>query len=189
MSEGGVTVYKDSRDGNMYTVTKINGKLFMTENLRLAPGTTLTSQNSNISASSYTLPTTSLTSGNSYTEARSACSSNTTYGCYYNFCAASAGTVCQNTSKVDASYDICPKGWRFPTFSEMNNIHNYETEYAPIVSGYYNNGFTNERGVWWDATGASATDQYNVVYDGGSSFGNASFGNKSYGFSVRCIKS
>ena len=44
-------------------------------------------------------------------------------GVYYNYCAASAGTYCggseigipNQSSAVDATYDICPTGWRMPT--------------------------------------------------------------------------
>ena len=91
----------DQRDGNVYTVRYINGACWMTQNLRLAGGQTLTSEDSNV-ASSWEFPSDSLTLGNSYTEARSAINSNTSYGGYYNYCAASAGT-CSSSSAQDAA--------------------------------------------------------------------------------------
>ena len=108
----------DTRDGSDYTVRYINGNCWMTQNLRLSGGRTLTSADSNV-ASSWSFPSTSLTSGNSYTDAYSTIRSNTSYGGYYNFCAASAGTVCTGTATIDATYDICPKGWRLPTRNEF----------------------------------------------------------------------
>ena len=68
-SDGATATLKDRRDNNSYTIAKINGNCWMTQNLRIAGGTTLTSTYSNVS-SSYTIPTTDLTTGNSYTEGR-----------------------------------------------------------------------------------------------------------------------
>ena len=45
----------DMRDGNDYTVRYINGNCWMTQNLRIAGGTTLNNSTSNV-ASNYTLP-------------------------------------------------------------------------------------------------------------------------------------
>ena len=78
----------------------------MTQNLRIAGGTTLNSSNSNIS-SSYIIPATEVYD-----------SGNTTDGCWYNFCTASAGTVCSASDDVDATSDICPSGWRLPNSGE-----------------------------------------------------------------------
>ena len=88
----------DSRDGSDYTVRYINGNCWMTQNLRLSGGRTLTSADSNV-ASNWSFPSTEL-AGNSYsyTAPQSTISSNTSYGGYYNFCAASAGTNCQTSS-------------------------------------------------------------------------------------------
>ena len=105
-SNGNVTVV-DSRDNNSYTVRYINGACWMTQNLRLSGGRTLTSADSNV-ASSWYFPNTSLTSGSSYTDARSVISSKTSYGGYYNFCAVSAGTDCASYSASNITYDICP---------------------------------------------------------------------------------
>ena len=179
----------DQRDGNVYTVRYINDACWMTQNLRLSGGRTLTSADSNV-ASSWSFPSNSLTSGNSFTEARSLISSNTSYGGYYNYCAASAGTVCNYTTEQDATQDICPKGWRLPTNSEQEGITSYTSAFSPVYSGHYYNGTlggTGSFGFWWSATASSSDNQYFLDYRSGSL--DTSSINKRGGLSVRCIRS
>ena len=178
----------DKRDGSDYAVRYINGNCWMTQNLRLSGGRTLTSADSNV-ASSWSFPSTSLTSGDSYTEARSLISSNTSYGGYYNYCAASAGTVCSQT-RQDATYDICPKGWRLPTITEQQGIRSYSSAFSPVYSGRYNDGslnFTGTNGYWWSSTAITGNSQYNLYYRSGR-LGTESL-DKNLGFSVRCVRS
>ena len=179
----------DTRDNNTYTVRYINGNCWMTQNLRLSGGRTLTSADSNV-ASSWYFPSTSLTSGNSYTDAYSTISSNTSYGGYYNFCAASAGTSCQTSTTTNTTYDICPKGWRLPTDNEQSGIRSYSSAFSPVYSGYYRDGSlrsTGSRGRWWSSTADSNDSQYGLGYDSGNLY--ASGGLKNFGLSVRCIRS
>ena len=162
----------------------------MTQNLRLSGGRTLTSADSNI-ASSWSFPSTSLTSGNSYTDARYAV--NSTYGGYYNYCAASAGTVCNDTTKQDATYDICPKGWRLPTYSEQNSITgtSYISAFSPVLGGYYRKGsfmMGNSFGYWWSSTAYKSGDQYKLWYNG-DRMATIYTGINTDGNSIRCIRS
>ena len=178
----------DSRDGSDYTVRYINGNCWMTQNLRLSGGRTLTSADSNV-ASSWSFPSTSLTSGNSYTDARYAVDS--TYGGYYNHCAASAGTNCQTSTQYDTTYDICPKGWRLPTQSEFAGIVSYSSAFSPVYSGNYYTGSlrnTGSRGYWWSSTAYSSGYQYFLSYYSGSLDTSYNF-SKCVGFSVRCVRS
>ena len=178
----------DTRDNNTYTVRYINGNCWMTQNLRLSGGRTLTSADSNV-ASSWYFPNTSLTSGDSYTDAYSTISSNTSYGGYYNFCAASAGTNCQTSSTTNTTYDICPKGWRLPTDNEQSGITSYSSAFSPVYSGRYNGGSlygTGSWGYWWSSTARSNSSQYNLAYNSGSL--DSVSGGKLVGFSVRCVK-
>ena len=177
----------DRRDNNTYTVRYINGNCWMTQNLRLAGGTTLTSTYSNVS-SSYTIPTTDLTSGNSYTDGRIHNSGNTTTGYWYNYCAASAGTVCSQTQQ-DASYDICPKGWRLPTRTEFDGITSYISAFSPVTGGFYYDGsLTNTSlGFWWSSTAYNIYNQYSLRYYNGS-LDTVSV-SKNFGHYVRCIRS
>ena len=179
----------DTRDNNTYTVRYINGNCWMTENLRLSGGRTLTSADSNV-ASGWEFPSTEL-AGNSYTytEPQMTISSDTSYGGYYNFCAASAGTNCQTSSTYNTTYDICPKGWRLPTRSEFAGIVSYSSAFSPVYSGYYRDGSlvnTGSRGYWWSSTAYSSDNQYFLGYYSGSL--RTDFSYKRYGFSVRCVK-
>ena len=185
----------DRRDDNDYTVRYINGACWMTQNLRLAGGQTLTSEESNI-VGSWEFPNNSLTLGDSFTEARSILSDNPDpdtaleYGGYYNYCAASAGTVCNNTTKQDATQDICPKGWRLPTHSEQSGITGYVSAFSPVLSGLYSSGSllsTGSTGRWWSATAANINNQYYLYYGGSSLYTNTN--RKNFGNSVRCIRS
>ena len=180
----------DIRDNNDYTVRYINGNCWMTQNLRLAGGTTLTSTYSNVS-SSYTIPTTDLTSGNSLTDGRIHNSGNTTTGYWYNSCAASAGTNCQTSTTTNTTYDICPKGWRLPTNSEFSGITgtSYISTFSPITGGYYSGGSLRNTsfGYWWSSTAYNSANQYYLYYDGSSLITN--FSSKDIGHYVRCIRS
>ena len=189
-SDGATATLRDRRDNNTYTIAKIYGNCWMTQNLRIAGGTTLTSTYSNVS-SSYTIPTTDLTTGdNSYTQGEIHNSGNTTNGYWYNYCAASAGTVCSQT-KQDASYDICPKGWRLPTNSEFGTItgSSYISAFSPVTGGYYSSGslLNTSYGYWWSSTALSINNQYYLDYNG-SSLDTSNL--RKYGGSyVRCIQS
>ena len=185
----------DRRDGNDYTVRYINGACWMTQNLRLAGGQTLTSEESNI-VGSWEFPNNSLTLGNSYTEARSILSDNPNpdtaleYGGYYNYCAASAGTVCNDTTEQDATQDICPKGWRLPTHNEQSGITGYASAFSPVYSGYYYGrslSGTGSYGYWWSATARSSAYQYGLNYISDSLYTNDGR-YKYFGLSVRCVR-
>ena len=189
--DGATATLKDRRDNNSYTIAKINGNCWMTQNLRLAGGTTLTSTYSNVS-SSYTIPTTDLTSGNSYTDGRIHNSGDTTTGYWYNFCAASAGTNCQTSTATNTTYDICPEGWRLPTNSEFSGITgtSYISAFSPVTGGYYYYGslVVTSSGYWWSSTANGSSNQYGLYYDGSSLYTLSGYG-KSNGYYVRCIRS
>ena len=93
----------DQRDGSTYTVSNINGRWWMTQNLRITG--TISAAGSNFEGESFNVSTADLTAGDSYTEPRSHYDDDTTYGAYYNYCAASAGTVCNDTEQKTATSD------------------------------------------------------------------------------------
>ena len=200
-TNGETATLTDTRDNNTYTVAKLpDGACWMTQNLRLSSTTEdgssriLTSADSNVTQN-WTFPTGSLTSGDSYTEARSTISTDPEhaleYGGYYNYCAASAGSVCDDITEQNATQDICPKGWRLPTYNEQSGIRSYVSAFSPIYSGFYYNGSlhnTGSYGSWWSATAGNydSGSQYYLYYNAGSM--NASLNAKYRGFSVRCIR-
>ena len=178
---------RDRRDNNTYTVRYINGNCWMTQNLRLSGGRTLTTSDSNVTSNWY-FPSTQLAgASDSYTESQMTISSNASYGGYYNYCAASAGTICKNTYS-ETTQDICPKSWRLPTRSELDGITSYIYTFLPISSGaYYSGSFYSPVGVWWSATASDPAARYYLIYK--DSTLSTSFGYKTYGHSVRCIRS
>ena len=193
-SDADLTV-TDRRDDNDYTVRYINGACWMTQNLRLAGGQTLTLEDSNV-VGSWEFPNNSLTLGNSYTEARSDISDDpehsTEYGGYYNYCAASAGTVCSSSSAQNATQDVCPKGWRLPNYDEMNGITGSASVFAPVYSGYYDNGSlkdANSYGYWWSSTALNSDLQFYIDYYSGSLYAGFRNNTRYNGGSVRCIRS
>ena len=192
----------DRRDSNIYTVRYINNACWMTSNLRLSGGRTLTPSDSNV-AISWSFPNNSLDKdstnyiGNSYTEAGFVISDDPRYakeyGGYYNYCAASAGSVCEQTER-GATQSICPAGWTLPTGgsnSQQSGITSFVDAFSPVLSGYYGNGAlynTGSGGDWWSATAYGSDYQYTLGYNNGSSL-YTSYDFKRFGLSVRCIRS
>ena len=188
-ADGETATLTDTRDNNTYTVAKINGACWMTQNLRLSGGRTLTPADSDVT-SNWDFPSTSLTSGNSFTDARSLISGNTSYGGYYNFCAASAGDNCSSSDSSDSTNSICPAGWDLPTLSQFEGITNQRSAFSPVYSGYYLTGSlygTGSNGSWWSATANNGSSQYSLYYSSGSL--NTNDRDKNYGISVRCVRS
>ena len=119
-TDGSTTTLPDSRDGNVYNIARIGDIYWMTDNLKIMG--TISASESNFTGADFNISAGGdLTAGNTYTEPRAHFNTSdpnsATYGAHYNYCAASAGTVCSQT-KQDATSDICPKGWRLPTQNE-----------------------------------------------------------------------
>ena len=191
----------DTRDNNAYTVRYINGACWMTQNLRIASGTQLTSADSNLPVGkTYTIPSADLTSGSSYTEGRvhagepSNGESATDTGYWYNFCAASAGEVCSSSQAQDATQDICPKGWSLPNKDQIDGLDGtaYLSAFAPVTGGHFAAGTSGIAGYgfWWSSTSSSRSTQYYLFFNGSIlKTYDDSDGSRSYGNYVRCVRS
>ena len=257
MTEGQSYQLTDSRDGTVYNVGKLNGKIWMLDNLALGGSSamTLDSTNTNLADNTtYILPasgtvcfasddctgtagsnntdTTTTKTGTGYTIAAinadyktttSANNTDFTYnsngdvskaGVYYNYCAASAGTICaaSGSNNNNAQYDICPKGWRLPTggsdtnTSEFralaNNLGNVtsgnltDTAYTDFkaafhagLSGYFYNGSVQSQTSYvhfWSSTRYNGSSMYDLYLD--TTTVNPQYGyNRYFGLSVRCV--
>ena len=187
------TTMTDGRDGATYTTATIASTCWMTRNLRFT-GAELKVGETNVTSNRTISPYGALTSGNSYTEPRKQYNNNTDYGAYYNYCAASAQTVCNDTTQADATQDICPAGWKLPTQAQSNALPQKDSHFtaASGLAGTYLGGSLSEAstiGSWWTSTADSATYQYYLYY--GSSFGGfwgVSSYYKYYGISIRCVR-
>ena len=184
------TLVYDSRDENPYYIQKIGSLCWMTSNLNIAGGTTLTSAKSNV-ASSYTLPASSTAGFKDNTKAY--VYNDSTYGGYYSYVAATAGI---NPSSGNSTYDICPAGWKLPSISNYNTLKvSYSTGDTLTAAPWYGTyggdysyssaGGVGSRGYYWSSTAGDSTLAYYVLFD--SSSVNLYGNNKFVGYSVRCI--
>ena len=197
----------DSRDNQQYTVAKIGSKWFMTRNLAIGCNGSGSSYGSSVSSKSldsttsnvdttWSTPTDLLTnpdyssSTSGYTTAAMMC--NSTYGAWYNYKAATAGTISTDSNTTEASYSICPKGWKLPTNSEFTTLKDTSgstTSFSPVTGGNYFRGYLEATGSgsWWSSTADGATGRYTLRYYGSSL--NTSIASRYGGYYVRCIKS
>ncbi|MBR2766746.1 hypothetical protein IKD67_01520 [Candidatus Saccharibacteria bacterium] len=185
------TTMTDGRDGATYTTATIAGTCWMTQNLRFT-GAELKVGESDVT-SDITMNYGSLTSGNSYTEPRIATGSTTDYGTYYNYCAASAGEVCNDTTQQDATRSVCPAGWKLPTQAQLNALPSKDSHFTASsgLAGYYVGGSLSSAGTygdWWASTADSATNQYRLLYTSGNDYWGVSGSSKYRGYSVRCVR-
>ena len=137
------SVVMDKRDGQTYTIARLkDGKCWMTQNLKLGKYTdslTLTSEDSNVGASGFTLNG-KLTDGKFINEDASVYYCTDNYGCYYNWFTATAGSGTIAVISGDADYSICPKSWVLPTggesgdFVKMAKAYGYGSDAVNIVT-------------------------------------------------------
>ena len=130
-----ITSY-DTRDGQTYTIKRLeDGNCWMMGNLSLGRSNIsvdLTSSNTNlantVSASTFNNWKTS----NSYYSFISGSDdvSGVPYGVIYDYYVASAGTISDLNNTQNATYDICPAGWRLPTGGEYGEFHELYTNSA-----------------------------------------------------------
>ena len=195
----GSTMYdnrgNDTYKNIAYTTVKIGSLCWMNRNLDLPGGTKLTSSDSNVT-SDYTLPASS-TSGFSSESTAYVYNSSSTYNdtscgqndpcySYYSYVAAAAGT---NPSSGDATSDICPKGWRLPTTSDMYDMIQSGSSWLlnKVYSGYYYSSAFNQggsQGSWWSSTAFSAYNAYHMFYSNRLSY---THNYKNRGYSIRCV--
>ncbi|MBO7699373.1 InlB B-repeat-containing protein [Candidatus Saccharibacteria bacterium] len=140
----------DTRNSEKYEIVKLaDGKCWMARNLRLVDKA-LTSSDSNVPSSGYTVPASSLSVSGQYGADGGWCNGNMTsanncwwrgnvydsgsyeYGAYYSFGAATAGTAASGTT---SQYSICPKSWHLPTGAEMQTMYNHYGTFDDLVYG------------------------------------------------------
>ena len=206
LEDCGQTMYDnrgtDAYKNVAYTTATIDNLCWVTRNLDLPGGTTLTSSDSNLNGSitSYTLPASSTTGFNNnatahvYNSGSTTCSSNSACYSYYSYAAATAGT---NPSSGAATSDICPKGWRLPTSAELTTLTNTYTTgvtltqspFLGVYAGVYNLGWLEDGGTvgsYWSSTASNSSNAYHLDFYSGST--NITNYYKSFGYSIRCVK-
>ncbi len=215
MTNGRQYSVKDVRDNKIYTIAKINGALWMTQNLRYigdagstSGSMTIKSATTNINADK-TLTYYSLDSSDSSYTNHCDSSNGYTYPCakagkddnnndtvWYNYAATSAGTITGDPNTTNATQDICPKGWKLPPFSGgTGSIYSiasslYKDAFSPVYGGYYVGGSLRNAstyGYWWSATTFTNTNRYLLGYYSGS-LNTSSSNNRYVGLYVRCVR-
>ncbi|MBR0460558.1 DUF1566 domain-containing protein, partial [Candidatus Saccharibacteria bacterium] len=204
-NDGDTTNLVDSRNGEEYSIAKINNQYWMTKNLSLGKSTTtkLTQDDSNVSSSGYTLPASSTsgfssdTAANVYNSGSTTCSSSSACYSYYTWKAATAGST-KSTDGQNADYDICPKGWRLPTQAELTTLKDSYTTgntltaspFLGVYAGLYSSsqlksGSGGSSGYYWSSTAYSSGYARSLFFD--SSSATVGVYTKKGGRAVRCI--
>lgn len=145
---------RDTRDGHIYTIKRMNdGVCWMTENLELGAtdlSVALTSANSNlyttIPAATFngwrkTSGSSAYTAGEYIQVSGNDAVNGSPYGVLYNYYAASGGTITGSANTSDSTYDICPAGWRLPSatrntgeFQDFANYYSTNTVLQQAIS-------------------------------------------------------
>ena len=208
---------RDTRDDHVYTVQRLlDGKCWMMENLdlgRTGITTDLTSSNTNLATTvtaatfnSWKKTTGSATynAGEYISVSGTDATSGTAYGTLYNYYAASAGTISGSSNSNNASYDICPAGWRLPTggssgefkalYSQYNSnalmrasIENSGAAFA--LAGYFYNAAPADQGsvgYYWSSTRGNATSMYSLYLNTSSVYPADSY-YRYIGSAIRCV--
>lgn len=211
----------DNRDNEAYTIARLDdGNCWMLDDLRLGSTTLLapiTDANTNMPENSSPLILTQPTRLHDYETPEIDLSrvgqSVTNYGSgsgkagvYYNFCAASAGTVCSASSPQNAIYDICPVGWRLATGGSSgelqalyrtygSNVSRFNAAFSTALSGWFdanqgNNGTYKEFDsavVYWSSTASNNINKTYILKLTRNSIVQNTGYLENNGFSVRCL--
>ena len=203
MTVGEYYSLSDARDDKIYSVAKLaDGNVWMTSNLNLNGGVTLTSATSNVT-SNYTLPASNYSGWSSNSSAYvynadnmgGTCDGSNPCESYYSWRAVTAGTA---PTSGNTSVDICPKGWRLPTQAEYNTLATKYTTHNALVAApfrsqvsgeMYDSGFSSGMGYYWTATAKDSTRSYIFQHVGWLS-GSTPTTTEAFpyrGYAVRCI--
>lgn len=215
-NNGDHIILTDTRDNNKYQVTKINGEVWMTQNLRITG--TVTADGSNFTGADFNVSEYSLDSNdssyaghcdiaNGYNYPCSKYSDDTTTGAWYNYAAVTAGAVEGNETLASAIQDICPAGWRLPsgpsiiTNTSLNKLVGNTTSgwqsattgltnFGAVSGGYYDGGTVQNTGYgnWWSTIALNAAGRYSLSYNSGNGqFSGDNSNDRQYGSFVRCV--
>ena len=213
------TIYTliDNRDNKSYQIAKLkDGNVWMAENLDLGRTeltTDLTSANTNLSTT-VTAPTfnswkktagsNTYDAGDYISVSGTDATSGTSYGTLYNYYATSAGTITGSTNSDNASYDICPAGWRLPTGGSTGEFQALYAEYdsnalmrasiensgaAFALAGFFSNAAPANQGsagYFWSSTRASDTNMYGLLLNTSDVYpANGTY--RDFGRAIRCV--
>jgi uncharacterized protein (TIGR02145 family) len=211
---GTAVTLKDKRDEKSYRIKRLeDGRCWFVDNLSIT-GVTLTSDDSDIAeGTTFTLPESNINSVSRYwaQPAYVGAYDDPTYGGYYTFNAATAGsgaTIGSNEGE-SAPYSICPKNWKLPSgpkqyngkeeytdlfdfYSDRESILNSNLGPNFILNGYADGEiyYPETSGQYWTSTSSSSRrkEAYTLnIYDNPDSFNHSYWSSERlYGAAVRC---
>ncbi|MBQ3445595.1 InlB B-repeat-containing protein, partial [Candidatus Saccharibacteria bacterium] len=204
-SNGKTATLKDIRDDKSYLIVKMNNQYWMAQNLTITG--TVSPSNTNFIDDDFNVSANDLIDdvatfeGNHNEVAMSHVGvdgkGNPTV--WYNACAASAGTDCQEIVAEDMPGDICPNGWRLPTNQEfldaISNNRSLIDSYFSVYGGDYKMGLlvggagdSPLRTNYWSATAnlVDSSRQEAMFYNNDQDPGTYP-DPKYYGFYTRCV--
>ena len=208
MAENTIYDLADERDGYHYEIAKLkDGKVWMARDMYLGWRTDmsndLTSTNSNlnntITASDFISWSKDITTIQfTYTAPNfEGWISDYSYK-IYNFCAASGKTLCIESNNNNATYDLCPAGWRLPTGGNTGDFQALYTAYgsadkllAPITEGgaalsLHARLDEGENGYYWSSTAKSSTEVSALHLTTSSAEPDYSYDRKNFA-NIRCL--
>ena len=113
-------------------------------------------------------------------------------GAWYNYAAATAGSIAVASTTDEDVYNICPQGWTLPSNTQngtlVTELGSDYSSFNPLYGGVYGNGSHNSlatNGNWWSTTALSGTRRRYLRYNSGSL--STSDLNRYRGYYVRCI--
>ena len=205
---------RDVRDTNSYTVRKLaDGNCWMTQNLKLVGNATvgytdLTTTDSDVPAAGFRLTASTAQDYTWCTTNSADCdnqsmvlnSGNDSYGTYYNWYVATAGTGKYETSSGNASNSICPRGWRLPTSGSSGEFQALYNKYSSssamrgspanfVLSGVRDGSSTSSQGSYGGYLSSTAYSPYNAynLNLNSSDVYPAGIDGKYRGYTVRCV--
>ena len=115
---------------------------------------------------------------------------------WYNYAAASVGTITGTNNTIIATESICPKGWALPTRKQADAFggaspgsSTYVPIFSPVYGGAYFKGTVYDEttaGVWWVSTAYNNAGRDRLVYRNGNLYTIDSGGRVS-GLYIRCV--
>ncbi len=217
--EGGTKTLTDTRDNKTYSIFRAkDGKCWMSDDLAIDGTVTgggdrvLTPRDSDVDTS-FTVPVAVTSSAGWVADSYDVpqiyyVSSTDTY--YYNFAAASAGTITGADNTTPDDYSICPRGWRLPTYSEYatllsaHSITSDQTGYEIATTAPFNFSLVGNisasgsfigmpSGAWWTLTysyNSTHRSILSIMHYSETSYAvmAAEAGNpRNYGLPIRCV--
>lgn len=211
----------DSRDSRSYTVAKLDdNKCWMTQNLALdlsVAGIAKAAESDNLTTNYPSAALTNYTNSWGGSSTVAAFSKGPTkiygnggayqssYGYYYNWCAATAGCKDANGNvpgaNTDAASSICPKGWQLPKggsggdFAGLTNKSassggiNFGGAFWPYVGAFNGAGLIDAGavGYYWSRTASSTGSAYHLSISSGPTVNTSRTYATTDGYAVRCV--